>query len=1199
MDKRSTGPGHLPSDRMIEHVLPKGVPNLIGTEVGNYKITRYIGQGGMGAVFVAVNTIGKEVAIKILRADLPQQEQRILREAKAAGVVRQDGIVDIIDIGRLPSGQHYIMMEYIEGITLKEEIERQATGLIAQHKALHYAHCIAKIMVGVHERNYIHRDLKPANIMIVQKTYASDEPLPNVIKVFDFGLARAINQFEASVSFSVTTLEGTALYMAPEQWDDNSDGRPKLSFKIDVYALGCIMYEMLTGMRPFDGTNLQEIEIRHRTETPRSLRAFEATIGSDLESLVLRMLAKAPDNRPNMEYVRDYLKNLLQSLAQPTPAARVSLSPGNPFIGLRAYTQQESSICSLYSTYLPSILEGFGRSGRHWLHIDGPRHCGKTSFIQAGVCAAIGRRQGKFASANIVFYRRLGENALLDFASLLLASIPELGSTAQELTERFDRNQDGLLKVLEEFHRKNKQQSVVLVIDPLEDFLAVDFAERHKIECLLACAVKASYSPFFLITSIRSENSWRWEELSTLSFLLPTAYCLQLPTLDAEVIVEKLQAQAERQGYALEPELKDALKSDMNSIPPPLPIINFVMGSIWYQRNEHCLTRSAYEALRPLHKILEQTAESVLNSVPESLRASARLLLTALVKPGRGGEDTLRSLSWEEVERLMGSSEQAIRVVAPLSARASMEASSGGANFAIISVQQSALGKRAVILAHELLMRRWTRLREWIEEAREVLERWDALETATAKAQVDRLAPVIAKELAGYFSGSDLKESQREHLERLQSPAAKALLAAALEHVRLSEAKELERQASLQRELEREQNSHRDTQKVLASTKREARRTQATWEAKVAALTEQLESAQKSAKQALKAKEKVEAQLAEVETASNRRKRPARRFAVSLTITFSVLVVVWFFIDKWPAIAPGANRIITELRTERNQKNDTSRHQTSNNNAAPTITPSPAPAPHKIETPPGPLPVVPPKTSVTPGMRRSLSGKAAALVGSVVRDGISAAPALWMDITEVTVAEFKKCVDAGACRYDAAALPAKIHPKCNIDRRFGNGTLDPTDTKNHPMNCVTAEEAEAYCGFVQKRLPTMPEWLSAARSAANAPYTWGPALPTDQPCWRELNGTCPVGSHPKDVSPFNILDLVGNVAEWTASKTPSRLAESGMPLRVFAGGNWFNSQPEKLVLDAEHLLDPATRQTTLGFRCVREYRPGDEDKLPK
>ena len=214
-------------------------------------------------------------------------------------------------------------------------------------------------------------------------------------------------------------------------------------------------------------------------------------------------------------------------------------------------------------------------------------------------------------------------------------------------------------------------------------------------------------------------------------------------------------------------------------------------------------------------------------------------------------------------------------------------------------------------------------------------------------------------------------------------------------------------------------------------------------------------------------------------------------------------------------------------------------------------------------------------------MVRSLGGTEMSLLAQRDGSGALGGSPLWMDVTEVTVAAYKKCMSAGPCKYDIATLSPQIHPKCNIDRRLADGTADPIDTSNHPMNCVTAQEAEVYCRSVGKQLPTKPEWLSAFRGTSSLLYPWGNEVPTDQPCWKELNGTCAVGSHAKDKSPLGILDLAGNVQEWTATEIRDRIAYSGKPLRIFMGGNWHSRQPENLI--DERPLDPATRQTTLGI----------------
>lgn len=1129
MDNRATGPRPQASGPVVEHALPEGVPNLIGTEVGNYKITRYIGRGGMGAVFVAVNSINKEVAIKILRADLPRQEQRIEREAMAAGSVRQEGIVDILEIGRLSSGQNYIMMEYIEGITLKNEIERQPSAAIPQHRAFHYAYCIARIMVGVHARNYIHRDLKPANIMIINKDLTMDEPLANIVKIFDFGLARAINQSETtSVTFSVTTLEGTAFYMAPEQWDDSSATRQQLTGKVDVYALGCVMYEMLTGVRPFDGANLSEIGAQHRTEIPRSLREFDVTINDDVENLVCRMLAKVPDKRPTMEYVRDLLKSILQSFSQPAPIPRITLNSKNPYVGLRSYTQQDGGIYSLHASYLSSVLEKFGRSGHHWLHINGPQYCGKTSFIHAGLCAAINRRQGNFANASIVYFQRSRKSPLVELASLLIAAVPELGSSPEELAARFEANQDGLQKILNDLHKQYKQRSIVLVIDPLDDIMSLEFAERHKLDCLLAYAVKSSYTPFFLVTALRSECGWRWAELPTLAGLLRSACCLQLPALEADSLLERLQAQAERQGYVLEPELKEALRADILSTAVPLPLINYTLSGIWFRRNEHHLNLEAYQSLGSVDKLIDNSAEALLSTLTESQYSMARIFLTALVKPGRGSNNLLRFLPWEEVQRIIGGSEQTTSIITALSGRSSMEFSSGMGGFGIIALQGTAPEQREVCLAHELLLLYWTRLREWVEEDREVLERWDALEIAALRAQVDTVAPVIAEDLAGYFAGRDLKESQCDHLRQLRSPAAQTFLDAALQHARLREKEEQERQASLRRELQREQKNREEAERKITEVRKRAKERQSSLNEKVEQLSEQLTAAQGNLKQTLSDKRKQERQLTELEADSVKKKHPIRRWTFNFTIMGSLLAVGWLAHQQW--ISPGQHQRIQRLMA---QLQDIPKP-----NVSQTTLPAQHPAvvqPSAI--PPTPVPtVVPPPPSVTPNIPLGMILIAPPTLPKTL------APFL-IDRTEVTVAAYESCVANRLCKINTAKYNDNVKPMCNRG----------PEKANHPMNCVSQLEAKNYCQIMGKRLPTEAEWEFAALGALRTQHPWGnDSKPPEAVCWQHRAGTCEVGTSAGDKSPFGVLDMAGNVQEWTDNPSAG-----STQLRTFLGGSWY------------------------------------------
>jgi formylglycine-generating enzyme required for sulfatase activity len=188
-----------------------------------------------------------------------------------------------------------------------------------------------------------------------------------------------------------------------------------------------------------------------------------------------------------------------------------------------------------------------------------------------------------------------------------------------------------------------------------------------------------------------------------------------------------------------------------------------------------------------------------------------------------------------------------------------------------------------------------------------------------------------------------------------------------------------------------------------------------------------------------------------------------------------------------------------------------------------------------------------------------------------------------IDVTEVTVAAYATCVEAGKCTEPQAR---EAYHLCNSKR---------ADRKDHPVNCVDAEQAEAYCSFMGKRLPTEGEWERAARGGDDRQYPWGNAAPKDQPCWKRYEkslGTCPVGSHPKDKSPYGVLDLAGNVDEWTSSTyciDPNRKCRG--PNLVSRGGAWTMDEPRYLEVRSRGASARNERHQAMGFRCARSLAP--------
>jgi predicted Ser/Thr protein kinase len=259
--------------------------------VGRYEITGELGRGAMGVVYKALDpTIGRTVALKTMRLDvhgLDAQEmvRRFQNEARAAGVLNHPNIVTIYDAGE-QDGIFYIAMEFIEGTTLHELLAEKR--VLATDEILQYTRQITRGMDYAHSNGIVHRDIKPANIMITAN---------GTVKIMDFGIAKSGGQVT-----NTGQVLGTPNYMSPEQVKGRVlDGRS------DLFSMGVILYEMLTGEKPFVGQNVTTIIYKIVNETPIAPRDLDVTVHPGLSAIVVKALAKAPDDRyqTGADLVRD------------------------------------------------------------------------------------------------------------------------------------------------------------------------------------------------------------------------------------------------------------------------------------------------------------------------------------------------------------------------------------------------------------------------------------------------------------------------------------------------------------------------------------------------------------------------------------------------------------------------------------------------------------------------------------------------------------------------------------------------------------------------------------------------------------------------------------------------------------------------------------------------------------------------------
>jgi serine/threonine protein kinase len=273
----------------------EGEPNhdpLIGATLGGlYHVERLIGVGGMGRVYEATHTrLGKAYAVKVLpegRADKPDATERFLREAKAATKIEHDHIVKVVNFDSDDKHRLFIVMELLEGENLADRVDR---GALPIADAIEIARQTGEALQAAHDAGIVHRDLKPENIFITQKQGR------DFVKVLDFGISKFKNPEHGDPKLTATDqIVGTPLYISPEL----ARGMATVDHRTDIYALGVIMYEMITGSPPFTGQNHFQLLYQHGNEAPDppSQRSKKANIPPHVEAAVLRALEKDPADR--------------------------------------------------------------------------------------------------------------------------------------------------------------------------------------------------------------------------------------------------------------------------------------------------------------------------------------------------------------------------------------------------------------------------------------------------------------------------------------------------------------------------------------------------------------------------------------------------------------------------------------------------------------------------------------------------------------------------------------------------------------------------------------------------------------------------------------------------------------------------------------------------------------------------------------
>jgi serine/threonine-protein kinase len=275
---------------------------LINTTVGNYRVTKLLGEGGMGMVYLGEHpVIGRKVAIKVLHHALAADKDivaRFFNEARAIHMIGHANIVEILDFGQTPDGQPYFIMEYLTGEALSELVAR---GPIPPDDVANIADQMCRALSAAHAKGIVHRDLKPHNVQLLERDGAM------MVKILDFGVAKILAAPDGSQSVKTRTgsLMGTPLYMSPEQ----CKGAGLLDHRTDIYSLGVMIFEMLAGRPPFVAEGIGELFAKHMLEEAPSLLEFAPNTPPNMAAAINKSLNKELDDR--FASMEDFRKALL------------------------------------------------------------------------------------------------------------------------------------------------------------------------------------------------------------------------------------------------------------------------------------------------------------------------------------------------------------------------------------------------------------------------------------------------------------------------------------------------------------------------------------------------------------------------------------------------------------------------------------------------------------------------------------------------------------------------------------------------------------------------------------------------------------------------------------------------------------------------------------------------------------------------
>ncbi len=560
-----------PGDGVTQDVLAPGVV------VNGFRLTRLVGEGSMGTVFLAVDErLGRRLALKFIRGAMLSERglQRFQDEARTTARFNHPHIVTVYAAGVF-AGRPYLALEYVDGPTLRERLDFQP---LAMPEAFRACRAIGEALAEAHKNGVVHADLKPENVII---------PRDGRLRVVDFGLSRLVGADAAAAS-------GTPAYMAPERWSGSAPGPA-----MDVWALGVLLYELIEGHRPWGDHELAQLAY---SET-------ELTLGpkvraSPCAALVAECLRLHPDERPEASTVVARLERLLTG-AQADEAR-------SPFRGLEAFSERDAVDFHGRTADIDAALERLRTTAV--LPVVGPSGVGKSSFVFAGVLPRL-RERGAWEVRTL----RPGRRPWVSLAAALQCDV-----------ETLTRGPGGLVTALRAVAVGAKQ--VLLVIDQFEELVTLGDVET-RVAVLQALALAASVDePWRLVFTLRADFLPAFAATPELGAALESLFVLR--PLGRAALVEAIEAPLRRVAHACDAAgLPLRIASELDGQSNALPLLQFACQALWERRDtaRRLVLQREYDTIGGAVGALAAHAQGLLEELQPEERKLVRSLMLRLV----------------------------------------------------------------------------------------------------------------------------------------------------------------------------------------------------------------------------------------------------------------------------------------------------------------------------------------------------------------------------------------------------------------------------------------------------------------------------------------------------------------------------------------------------------------------------------------